>query len=428
MGKYGIAIPDILLPNDGIDLTKWCTIACDQYESNPKYWQSVEDLIGDSPSTRYLQFPEVYLDAEDRFERQAHVPEVMKDYIDNVFAPAYHGLIYVERTCSGMKRHGVVLALDLEKYDFAPGSTSLIRATEETIVNRLPPRLLIRKNALVEMPHILVFVDDPKKTLIEPLEECVSDFEKLYDVELMMNGGHLTGYGIDDAATSRMFQALDGLLDGFAQNYGVDPTHPKMLYGIADGNHSLATAKVAWEELKANGAKHDHCARFALVEVENIHDSAIRFEPIHRMLSNTQNTGVEHFLNNIVNYLNDNEEGASLQSQCTGTAKQCIKYFSQVHNGFLEIVNPSKLLEVTSLQAAIDACFMSQPDITVNFLHDAKDIETNQAPNSIGFIVSSMPKAHLFRTVLSEGVFKKKSFSCGMADEKRFYMECRQIV
>jgi len=353
---------------------------------------------------------------------------VMKDYMDNVFAPAYHGPIYIERTCSGKKRRGVVLALDLEKYDFNPGSTSLIRATEETIVNRLPPRLLIRKSALIEMPHIIVFVDDPEKTFVEPLEESVQDFVKLYDVELMMNGGHLVGYGIDDAATQKMFEALDGLLDGFAQNYGVDPTCPKMLFGVADGNHSLATAKLAWEELKAQGAKHDHCARFALVEVENIHDSAIRFEPIHRLLSHAPNSPAEDLLNNIVNFLNENEEDATLHSICTGNAKHCIKYFSKDHNGFLEIASPSKLLEVTSLQAAIDACLRLQPDMTVNFIHDASDIENHQASNTVGFVVSSMPKAHLFQTVLSEGVFKKKSFSCGMADEKRFYMECRRIV
>ncbi len=285
IADLGIQIPQFHLPKDGTDLTRWAVIACDQFTSQPEYWQEVEKFVEASPSTFNLVLPEVYLDKPGEEERVENIHSAMQDYLKKGILQSREGLIYVERTAHGKTRKGILLCLDLERYDFTKGSTSLIRATEGTIVERLPPRMKIRRGAALELPHILVLIDDPLQTVIEPLDEVKEELEKLYDFELMLGSGHLTAYAIDENREAQIIGALRELAHPqvFAQKYGVEEKEPVLLFAMGDGNHSLATAKAVWEELKPQVGM-DHPARYALVEIENVHDQGLEFEPIHRVL------------------------------------------------------------------------------------------------------------------------------------------------
>src|SRR5574338_674749 len=271
ISDLGIQIPQIYLPKPGTDLTKWAVIACDQFTSQPEYWNDVEKVVGNAPSTLNLTFPEVYLEKSGGEERIRNIQSNMRSYMDEGLLQPRDGLIYVERTVDGKTRKGIVLALDLEAYDYNKGSSSLIRATEGTIVDRLPPRMKIREGAMFELPHILVLIDDPDRTVIEPLAAAKSELETLYDFE------------------NQVVEALRALAsqETFAAKYGIDRDQPVLLFAMGDGNHSLATAKAIWEKMKPHVGM-DHPARYALVEVENVHDNGLIFEPIHRVLFGVQ--------------------------------------------------------------------------------------------------------------------------------------------
>ena len=281
----GIQIPNIYLPKAGTDLTRWAVIACDQFTSQPEYWQKVTEFVGGAPSTLNLILPEVFLEKPDVADRIQQIQSNMRAYLDNGMLKSREGLIYVERSVAGKRRKGIVLSVDLECYDFNKGSASLIRATEGTIVERLPPRMKIRQGAALELPHILVLIDDPLRTVIEPLEAAKNGLEKLYDFELMLGSGQLRGYAVDEKTEAKVVKALRGLArpEVFAAKYGIGKDHPVLLFAMGDGNHSLATAKAVWENMKPQ-AGPDHPARYALVEIENIHDDGLEFEPIHRVL------------------------------------------------------------------------------------------------------------------------------------------------
>ena len=281
----GIQIPQMYLPQTGTDLTKWAVIACDQFTSQPEYWNDVEKIVGDAPSTLNLTFPEVYLEKPGGEERIKNIQSNMRKYMDEGILQPHDGLVYVERTVAGKTRKGIVLCLDLEAYDYNKGSSSLIRATEGTIVDRLPPRMKIREGALLELPHILVLIDDPNRTVIEPLMAAKPKLEKLYDFDLMLESGHLTGYAVNQEFEDQVVDALRGLAkpETFAAKYGIDKDQPVLLFAMGDGNHSLATAKAIWEKMKPQVGM-DHPARYALVEIENVHDEGLEFEPIHRVL------------------------------------------------------------------------------------------------------------------------------------------------
>ncbi len=286
----GILIPEVYLPKAGTDLTKWAVVACDQFTSQPEYWREVERLVGDAPSTLQLTFPEVYLEQPGKEERIRSIQSTMRQYLDAGVLEPHTGLVYVERSVAGKTRRGLVLALDLERYDYNKGSSSLIRATEGTIVDRLPPRMKIREGAALELPHILVLIDDPHRTVIEAADAQKSRLRKLYDFDLMQGSGHLTGYAVDEALQEKTVSALRGLAHPkvFASKYGIGADQPLLLFAMGDGNHSLATAKAVWEKLKPHVGM-DHPARYALVEIENVHDEGLEFEPIHRMLFGLKN-------------------------------------------------------------------------------------------------------------------------------------------
>ncbi len=281
---------DILIPNKNIDMYKWSVIACDQYTSEPEYWNETEKIVGESCSALRLILPEIYLESENVNERIESIHKSMDEYLEsNIFNEYKNALIYVERIQNnGILRQGIVGKIDLEEYDYEKGSISQVRATESTVVERIPPRLKIRKNASLELPHIMILIDDEKKNIIEPLSESCMNMQKLYDSELMQNGGKVRGYLIPESIQNRIFESLDALCE---YNHGLKDV-PKLLYAMGDGNHSLATAKEYYESLKRENPDKDfsnHPARYALAEIVNLHSPALKFEAIHRIVTGADN-------------------------------------------------------------------------------------------------------------------------------------------
>lgn len=289
--SIGLGVPDILLPKTGTDLSKWAVIACDQFTSEPEYWERAEAYVGGAPSTLNLIFPEVYLNAPHPEKRIARIRQSMAALMAGDFFAAFEGLVYVERVTGTGTRQGLVASLDLEAYDFRRGASSLVRATEGTILERLPPRVKIRDGAPLEVPHIMVLIDDPGETVLGPLARAKETLPRLYDFELMMGSGRVSGFrvtpgGFEDGVTRALSELAEP--EAFAAKYGLEPGTPTLLYAMGDGNHSLATAKTIWEKHKAE-AENSAAApasplRYALVELVNLHDPALVFEPIHRVL------------------------------------------------------------------------------------------------------------------------------------------------
>jgi hypothetical protein len=436
IADIGLQIPQVYLPQTGMDLTKWAVVACDQFTSQPEYWRDVEKIVGDAPSTFNLTFPEVYLNKPGEEERVQSVQTTMRKYVDDGIFQSRDGLIYVERTVvpSGKTRKGLILCLDLERYDYNKGSSSLIRATEGVIVDRLPPRIKIRQCATMELPHILVLIDDPNRTVIEPLSAAKSGFEKLYDFDLMLDSGHLAGYAVDAKFENQVVEALRGLAkpETFAAKYGVGVDQPVLLFAMGDGNHSLATAKVIWEKMKPQVGM-DHPARYALVEVENIHDEGLEFEPIHRVLfglkkdlfAELKKTFGENFTYTEV------ADGAEMTQRVDSAKgeKQAIGLVGGGKQfGVIEIAHASSNLAVGTIQAFLDDFLKDGGAEAIDYVHGADVVERLALqPGSAGFYLAGMPKSELFKTVILDGALPRKTFSMGEAREKRFYMEARKI-
>lgn len=444
--KLGMKIPEILLPAKEADLTKWSVVACDQYTSQPDYWAQVEGLIGSSPSTFHLIFPEIYLEEDDRGERIKKINRTMENYLrDGVLVPQKPGFVLVDRqTTHAPSRKGLMIAVDLEKYDYKAGSQSLIRATEGTVVERLPPRVRIRENACIELPHVMLLIDDAEKTVIEPLFEKAGNLEKLYDFDLMMDGMHIKGYKVDDElSVMAILTALEKLADpeGFRSRYGVGAGKGVLLFAVGDGNHSLASAKAHWENIKKALPEEDleaHPSRYALVEVVNVHDDGLRFEPIHRVVFNTD---VEKTLNDMVEYFNydsevsykpfNTKEELEAEAESIRKEKGChvLTYITAEEFGLVAVENPRFNLEVGTLQAFLDELIKENSSIKIDYIH-GEDVVTDlgSKQGNIGFYLPPMDKHDLFKTVILDGVLPRKTFSMGEAEEKRFYLECRKIV
>ncbi len=433
----GIQIPQVYLPRAGTELTKWAVIACDQFTSQPDYWQKATELVGDAPSTLNLVLPEVFLEKPGEAQRIQHIQSTMHAYLDNGTLQPRDGMIYVERSVAGKTRKGLVLCLDLEKYDFNKGSNSLIRATEGTIVERLPPRMKIRQGAALELPHILVLIDDPTGTVIEPLAQAKASLEALYDFELMLGSGHLRGYAVSAALEDQIVAALRRLAqpEVFAAKYGIGKEKPVLLFAMGDGNHSLATAKAVWEKMKPQ-AGLDHPARYALVEIENVHDEGLEFEPIHRVLFGLK----KNIYASLQGYFGANFSHTTVDSaqkmvelvDQVGRSKQAIGIISDggwPTYGVVEISHASSNLPVGTLQAFLDAFLKEGGADKIDYVH-GQDVVCQlgvQAGNA-GFYVPGMHKSDLFKTVILDGALPRKTFSMGEAKEKRFYMEARKIV
>ncbi|HVN15537.1 MAG TPA: DUF1015 domain-containing protein [Anaerolineales bacterium] len=431
----GIGIPETYLPKPGTDLKKWAVIACDQFTSEPEYWQDVQKMVGESPSALNLIFPEVYLEAPGKAERIQSIQSAMRKYLDDGVLQPREGLIYVERTINGKTRKGLLLCFDLEHYDYNKGSRSLIRATEGTIVDRLPPRMMVREGAALELPHILVLIDDPKRTVIEPLNIAKSKLEKLYDFDLMLDSGHLAGYLVDAALEAQVVAALRGLAqpETFAAKYGISKDKPVLLFAMGDGNHSLATAKAVWEKMKPRVGMN-HPARYALVEIENVHDKALEFEPIHRALFGLKKDLFAALQSHF---------GANFSYTSVASAQEMVKRVDAAHGekqaiglvgggkqfGVIEIAHPSSNLPVGTIQSFLDSFLKEGGAEKVDYVHGADVVVRlgSQAGNA-GFYLPGMQKSDLFKTVILDGALPRKTFSMGEAREKRFYMEARKIA
>ena len=441
--KIALQVPTILLPKTGLDLTKWAVIACDQYTSQPEYWDEVERLTAGEPTTLNLIFPEVHLEEPNGDERIRTINATMDRYLDEgILVPQLPGFILVDRATETVpSRKGLMVALDLEQYDYRPETATLIRATEGTILDRLPPRIRVREKAHIELPHIMVLIDDPEQTVIEPL--CERQLPVAYDFPLMQNGGHLKGWRVDDPADIRQVaDALSRLADPrrFTERYRVEDK-PVVLYAMGDGNHSFATAKVIWEKLKETSADReaimDHPARYALVELVNIHDPGLEFEAIHRVLFDIDFDRLirqaEEFYQKVgarfsCEFCGDLD---SLPEKCRRLDREgrhLIPFIAGDRYGLFVIDNPPLHLVVATLQAFLDRFLVASPKSRIDYIHGEGTVTAlGKRPGNLGFYLPAISKHDLFRTIILDGALPRKTFSMGEADEKRFYMECRKI-
>ncbi|MCH5278433.1 MAG: DUF1015 domain-containing protein [Christensenellaceae bacterium] len=435
--NIGIKVPELMMPAKSVDLTKWACVACDQYTSQPDYWNKCEEIVGDAPSTLRLMLPEIYLEKEGEAERIAAVRKAMDEYVEKgILENRGEGFVFTRRTVDGKTRNGLVAALDLECYDYSKGSTTLIRATEGTIVERIPPRLRIRDGAPLELPHIIVLIDDENKTVIEPLTKQLEKVEQLYDFELMQDGGHAEGWLInDESMIEGVIKGLEALVD--PNKYGTEM--PPLLFAMGDGNHSFATAKANWEKLKANLSEEErknHPARYALIELENVHDDGIIFEPIHRVVFNVH---VSAFLEALKAKLVElNGECEIELFDCEHCMEKALKeapegahvipVIIESKKGLIIVNKPAAQLEVGTLQNALDVILKATEGATIDYIHGADVVEElGGKPGNIGFLLPPMHKSALFRTVVFDGALPRKTFSMGEAHEKRYYLECRKI-
>lgn len=426
---FGFHIPEMMVPKKGTDYSKWAVVACDQYTSEPEYWEDVEKIVGDAPSTLRLMLPEIFLGKEGEEERIQAIRKTMDQYLsDGTLVALEPGCMLVKRTAEGRTRLGLVIATDLESYDFSKDSTSLTRATEGTVIERIPPRLHIREGAPIELPHILILIDDPDKSVIEPLESAPQ--EMIYDTDLMKDGGHITGSFIKEADLEGMKEALSKLYDKSVAKYGEGHV---IMQAMGDGNHSLATAKTNWENLKKTltpEEQENHPARYALCEIENIHDEGIVFEPIHRVLFAKKGQSGEALIEETLELLNEQNGKAYLAEEGAEAPEGAfsIPCLTGEKRGTIIVEEPSQKLEVGVLQNALDVLVKEREDADIDYIHGTKAVETLSAKEgSCGFMLPSMDKFMLFPAVAADGSLPRKTFSMGEANEKRYYIESRYI-
>ncbi|MFO1327961.1 MAG: DUF1015 domain-containing protein [Rubrivivax sp.] len=434
MTPTGFRLPRLCLPRAGIDLQRWAVIACDQYTAEPDYWARAEALVGDAPSTLRLIYPEVFLDAPDKAQRIARIQQAMQATLQQGLLDEREGPILVERTVDGRTRRGLMLEIDLEHYDFSPTSTSLVRPTEGTIVARLAPRIAVRRDAALELPHVLVLIDDPERTVIEPLAEACRGHDPLYDTPLMLGGGRVAGWAVDAPHAQTAVQALQALAGParFARRYGVPEGTPPMLFAVGDGNHSLATAKAIWDETREQRGP-DHPSRWALVEVMNIHDPALHFAPIHRLLFGVQ-PGWRDALPGLLGgqvQLQPVADAAALRAQVTATAapRQAFGLFEPGGRcSVVRVDGAASPLAVGTVQAAVDALLARGLAREVDYVHGDEVIERLGAQEGCaGLHVPTLSQHELLTRVVHGGPLPRKTFSMGEAHEKRYYLESRRI-
>ena len=447
----GLKPDDIYLPAEGIDLRRWAVVACDQYTSQPDYWRRVEAYVGARPSTLHIVQPEI-----DLARAGARIPAIhraMREYLSNgtLVRAVRNGFTLTERTTASGARLGLVAAVDLEEYDFTPGSGAMIRATEGTIRERIPPRLRIREGAPLECPHVMLLLDDPARTVIEPLHARLRETAPLCDFELMENGGRLRVWGVEGDALAPVSDALSALWeksDGF-------------LYAVGDGNHSLATAKARWDALKpalSPGEAQTHPARYALAEIVNLHSPALAFEPIHRVLFGADMedlvsayrahlasrgmklTAVEPLSSRASGTKPvdpsssracevESAEPSSSACGMTPTDEAELTFVSGNARASYRVGNPENPLPVAVLQPFLDEYLHSHPAARIDYVHGAAAVESLcQTPHTTGVLLPAIDKSALFPAVRQGGALPRKTFSMGEPDEKRYYMECRKIL
>ena len=427
--QLGLKIPEIMLPKEGTDYEKWAVVACDQYTSDPDYWKKAEEIVGSSASTLRLMLPEYYLGKPDEEKRIADIRAAMQEYVaGGTLRTLPKGCILVRRTCEGRSRLGLVICVDLDAFDYRVGADSLIRSTEKTIVERIPPRLKIRRGAMLELPHILILIDDPGRTVIEPLEK--SGGEVVYDTGLMLGGGHIKGTFLSEEKMGSALEAMSALYDKAEKTYG---TGKAMLMAMGDGNHSLATAKANWEEIRRQIPREEwdsHPARYALCEIENIHDEGIVFEPIHRVLFAEGKASGEQIVRQTAAILAEQNGGCVIAEKGTaaGDGQFAVPVICKESEGVLLIDRPSSKIEVGALQNALDL-LVQREGYRIDYIHGEDAVRTLAAEEgNVGFLLPPMDKFLLFPAVASDGALPRKTFSMGEAVEKRYYIEARSLV
>lgn len=395
--NYHFNSAKILLPKKDFD--KWSVVACDQYTSEHKYWDDVKKIVGDTPSALNIILPEIYL-SEDNTPYINSINANMLDYLNSgVFDEHDDAMIYVERESNGAKRLGIVGVIDLEDYDYNKGTNALIRATEQTVLDRIPPRVAIRKDAALEMPHVMLLIDDKDKKVIEPLANKKTDFDTAYNFDLMQGGGHIDGYFIDKATQTVVQDALESLLSGDTND---------MLFAVGDGNHSLATAKECYRQ------NPSELNRYALVEIVNIHDASIEFEPIYRVMFNID---ADDFMNKFL-------KAHTVSNGDTTQDFECVTKNGREHI----TVKATAELPVGTLQVFIDEYLKENPQVKIDYIHGEDVVyDLCKDDNTLGFIFEGMGKDDLFPAVKSDGSLPRKTFSMGHAHDKRYYIEARKI-
>ena len=410
---------NILIPKK-TDMTKWSVVACDQYTSEPEYWNEVTRIVGDAPSTLNLTLPEIYLEESDVNERIKRINENMDKLLEeDFFNELEDSMIYLERTQSdGKVREGLMGIVDLEDYSYEVGSQTLIRATEKTVIERIPPRVKVRENAKLELPHIMILIDDEKKDIIESLKNKVTETDVVYDFDLMQNGGHIKGYKLNSDVINEIGTKLENLADKdyFEKKYNV---HDKgiLLFAMGDGNHSLATAKACYENLKKTMSEEEYLnnpARYALVELVNLHSSALEFEAINRVVFDVDSKKLVEELNKYYT-INENGNGQEFELVTSNGVKK------------LYIENPKSNIAVGSIQIFLDE-YLKNNSGKIDYIHgDDVTKELTLKGNNVGFIFKPMKKEELFRTVILDGALPRKTFSMGHSYDKRYYLEARKI-
>ena len=416
INELGFAVPDILLPQQGTDLKKWAVIACDQYTSEPEYWENVSKEAGDAPSTLNLVLPEVYLGTGKETEKLGSIADTAKRYLDEgILQSLGTGFILTNRSTElHPSRKGLMAAIDLEGYSFEPGNKNICRATEGTVLSRIPPRVKIRANSPLELPHIMVLIDDPEGLTIEKAFEMAGSegLKPLYDTDLMLGSGHISGTFIPDGSP-----VAESIINGLStlKSRNADG----LLFLVGDGNHSLASAKAHWENIREGLSEEErisHPARYALAEIVNIHDKGLDFEPIHRVVFNISS---DEFITKAKEYFKDN-------GITTGSSADDAQSFTVVSEGSedikISLSNPPHTLAVGSVQMMIDSL-----GLECDYIHGEDSVRKLAAAGNTGILVPGISKSTFFRTVEKEGVFPRKTFSMGEAFEKRFYLEAKKI-
>ena len=405
---------DILMPKTD-SMEKWAVIACDQFTSDQAYWDRVRKNAEGAVSTINLILPEAELGTEKEAEHTAVINATMKRYMDeDVFTTYPNSFVYVERQLeNGSIREGLVGMVDLDAYDYSTGATSAIRATERTVAERIPPRQRVRRDAPIELPHILMLCDDHDKKLIEPIGAKKDSLKKLYDFDLMEGGGHITGWLVEGKDVDEFNKALADYTATVGEKYKGLKGAP-MVFAVGDGNHSLATAKSCYEELKKNHPGEDlsnHPARYALVELENIHDPAQVFEPIHRVIFKTD---TEKLL-------------AAIQKDACAEGGFPVQWYTKDASGTVYLDRAKSELAVGVLQGFLDE-YLKDNAGEIDYIHDDDAlISLAKQDGAIGFLLPAMEKSQLFRGVIADGILPRKTFSMGHSREKRYYLEGRKI-
>ena len=422
-------VPTLLLPKAGVSLPTWSVIACDQHTSSPEYWDETARLVGDNPSTLRLVLPEAALAGGDRQAAIAAIHQRMADYLSGgMLVEQAPGFMLVQRDCGRDEpRRGLLVALDLEAFEYQGGSRTLIRSTEGTDVERLPARAAVRRNAPLETPHVLALIDDPQRTVIEPLFQL--DLPRAYDFELLQGGGRVRGWRMTDAAAIHgVAQALAALRRG----------DPPLLYAMGDGNHSFAAARLVWQERKAAGAPPDHPTRYALAELVNIHDESLEFTAIHRLLDVGDEAATAMVFDALAKRfasarfarrpIADAERWQRMRTVAAAEPGHHIAYRTARGQGLVSIADPPLPLAIGWLQAFLDDYVAAHPSTQVDYIHgDDALIALAQRPGRIGFLLPALRKGDLLPAVLRAGPTPRKTFSLGEAREKRYYLECRRI-